>query len=780
MLRARVRSLLLLHGCARATVFLVTVLVLLFVGDYALRLPLAVRQVAFLGILAGLGTVLTRRLIMPLREPLGDEVLATRVEERYPHLQNRLVSSLAFLRAQEDPENTDSPDLMRAVVEETAGLAPTIRFGEVAHARVPLRWAAGAGAMVLVATTAAFAQPELAGTFVERDLLLRDVSWPRRTTLSVLDMEPGTPRQVTLHHDTVLRIRAEGSAPERVALRYRERGGDGIEEVVELTPSAEDATLYTFSLHVDADYEFEVTGGDDDRAETYLIDALTPPAVVGIEMDCTYPAYLEREREVLTDGDQRVPEGTRIEMRIVVNMDLAEAQLRVAGQEPVDLEQTGARSYKTKLEPKADLRYSFLLTGLQDERNEPHTFVVRVSRDRAPDLRVRAPASRTARTPGGVALIAFSARDDHRIQSARFVYRIADGAERTVSMGELGDSPTGTTAVRFLRAEVAPEAPREGQLPQEQQPQKQRSQEIGGDFVLGLVIVDLAQLRIKDDKPLEPDTKVSYRIEATDSAGKLSRTRDGRIIAVTEEKEIEQEVEDRQRDLHDAVGRAGAQSATVRLELSETESDIGTGTAGMTDNDFRRQLGRSQAAVGRMVDQLSRLSGHMRGLVNLYVFNRLDDKATADQALPYYERHLLQAQAKSAASFRGSLYRSLWDAQQASTLRAGGAYLQLLEMAALADRLAADHAPAVYRLLRDATRTKKGETPQETMVRARALVRDATREHDVVEQGLQRLRRLMREWQSYASVVRGIKRLKDDEASIVEDLKQDQKTPEKR
>jgi len=76
-----------------------------------------------------------RRLVAPLRQPLHDATLAARVEERFPLLENRLVSSLAFLDAETDPENSDSPALMRAVVAETADLAPAIKFNEVARSR---------------------------------------------------------------------------------------------------------------------------------------------------------------------------------------------------------------------------------------------------------------------------------------------------------------------------------------------------------------------------------------------------------------------------------------------------------------------------------------------------------------------------------------------------------------------------------------------------------------------------------------------------------------------
>jgi len=157
------------------------------------------------------------------------------------------------------------------------------------------------------------------------------------------------------------------------------------------------------------------------------------------------------------------------------------------------------------------------------------------------------------------------------------------------------------------------------------------------------------------------------------------------------------------------------------------------------------------------------LSGHLRGLVNLYVFNRLDDAATANQVLPFYESHLLRRSGKSDAPFQGALYRDMWKAQQASRIRAGGAYLQLLEMADLSDRLAADRGPAAYAALREATRAAGKTDPFE-------FVRMASREQEQVDDGLRRLRRLMREWQSYEGVIRGFRRLREDEARIVEEL----------
>ena len=136
-LRGRVRTLLIVYGSARTVLVLIAALVVMFAADYTLRLPLAVRQATLLLLVGSVLTLIWRRILTPLRRPLADTALAAHVEERFPELKDRLVSSLAFLHAGENPENGDSPALMRAVVEETVQLAPGIRFLQVARAERP-------------------------------------------------------------------------------------------------------------------------------------------------------------------------------------------------------------------------------------------------------------------------------------------------------------------------------------------------------------------------------------------------------------------------------------------------------------------------------------------------------------------------------------------------------------------------------------------------------------------------------------------------------------------
>ncbi|MHC4575799.1 MAG: hypothetical protein ACYTED_00185 [Planctomycetota bacterium] len=731
-LRRRVRSLLLILGVARIVVFLVAALVVFFLADYFLRLPLSVRGVFLTALIVATAAVLVRRLLAPLTVPLTNERLAARVEAAHPELQDRLRSSLAFPRTADDPDNEDSPELMRVVVGETVRLASSIRFHEVAKSHRAASWAVGAAALLFVVLTAAVAQRELATTFIQRSLLLREIEWPRRTTLMVKEMEPGEPRRVTRGRETTLHIRAEGSVPDRVQFTFWEKAAERDRaDWIELTPSAEDSALFVFTLRVLTSYEFTVTGGDDDRALVYAIEALTPPAILGIEMEAEYPAYLERPSETLKGGGQRLPQGTRARLRVRTNMALKRATIAMGADEPRPLEREAPQVYATDLVAEKNVRYSIRLVGANGEENDPgvDTFLLQVARDQAPVARILTPSARTERVPGGVVLVAFTARDDHRVMQAALHYQVNEDAERVIAAGEAGGE-----AIRALTA-----------LPQPP------------NLVHGLMAIDLAQLRKLDGHLVAQGDRVTFYLTATDSSGKRYRTRSSYRVELVTEDDLGQTIQGRQQELRESVRRADERAhkaADLRQQVTDAREDA---------KEFRRWSGRAQAAQARVVDDLASVGRRVQGVLNLYVFNRLDDRSAADQILPYYERPLLAPSDRTGVPFRGHLYRALWSARQERRIRAGDTYAKLIEMADLADRLATEHGPRAYRAL---GRVAAAPDPR---VQEAALT-DVRAEQKTITDGLAKLARLMREWESFEGVVRWFKGLRDAEQGVVDDL----------
>jgi len=736
-LRRRVRSLLLVLGLSRSALFLTGALVAFFLADYFLRLPLSVRTVLLLALLGGTVIVVVRRLVMPLSARLTDEMLAGRVEAAHPDLRDRLRSSLAFAGAAGDPDNEDSPELMRVVVEETVRQAGAIPFARVARTRTTLRWTIAAAALVLVVVTAALSRPAVASTFVQRALLLRDVSWPRRTTLTVVDMAPGTPRRVTLGRETTVQIRAEGSLPDRVRFSFWERGRGPLDaDMIELTPSAEDPALFAFTLKVYTSYAFTVAGGDDDRELVYSIDALTPPAVLGIEMDAKYPPYLGLPDATLRGGGQRLPEDTHVRLRVRTNMEVARATIALGAEEPRALEALAPDVYTTEIVAEKNVRYSLRLVGRNGEENDPgvDTYLIQVIHDQPPGLRVRTPSAHTERLASGVLLIALTARDDHRIEAVSLRYRLNDEEERTVALGEAGGD-----AIRIL----APEAHDPTRLD-------------------AVVAFDLSHLRRKDGKLVERGDRLLYDFDAVDSAGHTRHTRSPYRLEIVAEEDVTQALQGRQRELKDAV-----RSAETRAQDAASKRELAGDTRG-DPQEFRRWNQLAQAAQARVSDSLEGVSRRVREVLNVLVFNRLDDPSAADQILPFYERHLLQASDDGNVPFGPELYRDLFTAMSERRIRVGDAHRKLIEMADLADRLATEHAPRAYRAL-----GRIPSAPDDAAILA--ALAEARTEQRIILDGLARLNQLMREWESYEGVVRWFKGLRDKEKEIVEGLRSEEK-----
>ncbi len=732
-LRRRVRVLLLVLGAGRLVVLVGAALAAFFAADYGLRLPLSVRVVFLALLVAATVTALVRHLLRPLVARLPDETLATSVEAAHPVLNDRLRSSLAFARAADDPDNDDSREMMRAVVEETVREAAAIPFGRVAAARVPARWAAAAAALALLLGAAAAARADLASIFATRALLLRDVAWPRRTTLSVEGMTPGVARRVTLGRETTLRIRADGSVPDRVRFAFWETvAGRARADAIDLTSSADDPSLFAFTLKVYSSYRFTASGGDDDREEVYEIEALTPPAVLGIEMEARYPDYLAMPPETLEGGGQRVPQGTRLKVKVRANLPLREALAILGPDEPRPMELLAPDLAAIDLVAEKSLRYALRLVGTNGEENEPgaDTFLLQVLQDQPPSIRVRTPAAQAEFLAGGVVLVAFAAQDDHRVEGVTLRYRVHDEPERLVKAGESGGD-----AVRAL-------------VPSSRPPKELR----------GVFAIDLSQLLRQDGKPVEKGDRITYSLEAVDSSGRTRETRTPQRIDAVGDEELSQILHGRQQELRETVRRADGRTRETVEKVALVRDVLAA------PEELRQASALAQASQARVIDQVETLAQRVEWLVNLYVFNRLDDRSAADQVLPFYERHLLEPSDPSARPFRDELYRELWRAYGEKRIRLGDAQRKLLEMAFLADGLATEQGPRASRALSRVGSSADATDREQALAEADLALR-------TILDGLERLERLMREWESYEGVVGWFKSLRETQQAIVDELK---------
>src|SRR3954463_13759632 len=262
-LRNRVRRLLALRGLGWLVGLLVPALILLGLADWAVHLDAIVRLAALAALAGFAGWLTWRYIVRPLIVRFNDLDIALRIEERWPGLNDRLASTVQFLRLarEEDVGRFGSSALREATVRQTLEETEKIDFRSAIEPRPVLR-ALGLGAASLVVAGAFVASaPELSRIAMRRLFLpFGDDRWPQQTHLTLIDRE--TPRKVARGDVFTLAVaigRGE-RAPASARAVYRFDDGETASEALR----AVEGGIFRGRIEaVHRPFTFSVTAGDD-------------------------------------------------------------------------------------------------------------------------------------------------------------------------------------------------------------------------------------------------------------------------------------------------------------------------------------------------------------------------------------------------------------------------------------------------------------------------------------------------------------------------------------
>ena len=188
-LRGSVRRLLALHGLSWVLGLIVPLVILAGFADWLFHLDSVIRA-ALLAALVGAALYLGyRRVLRPLFVRFADLDIAMRIEERWPGLNDRLASTIQFLRLDADDDRYGSPALREATVRQAVEEAEQDRLSRGDRAEAG-RSGAGRGGgvrsalgalLLLVAPAIVADRHDAAVRSVRSDeLAAADASRPRR------------------------------------------------------------------------------------------------------------------------------------------------------------------------------------------------------------------------------------------------------------------------------------------------------------------------------------------------------------------------------------------------------------------------------------------------------------------------------------------------------------------------------------------------------------------------------------------------------------------------
>lgn len=421
---ARLRSYVFVDGIAWLAGFLVLASLVQFGLDYGLRgLRLSMRVALLAAMVCGVGWVVWRHLVSPLRQRIGEIEIASLLERRYPALTSVLVSAVRFASAEHGGVEANSPSLMASVVERARHESDGLDFGVVLTRRNLHRSIAVLALTLLFTASVSFAAPEVVGLWFARNILLKEIPWPQRTHL-VVDLE-GNELIAARGDDVVIEARAMGVQPREVDILFEmTEGTKGRETMVTVGSVGSYRYRHTFK-NAQQDMSFRLRGGDD-LTQPYHVRLLDRPAVTTSRIRIVPPEYVRQDSILLPEGQRsvRVLPGTSVEISIETNKPVVTANLVAASDSAVAAVASGG-GYSVSFHATESQTYHFELVDEYELQNRrPARFSIRIQKDEAPTVRMKLAGVGDMITPEAVLPIEVSFSDKYGLAEAELTYQL--------------------------------------------------------------------------------------------------------------------------------------------------------------------------------------------------------------------------------------------------------------------------------------------------------------------------------------------------------------------
>jgi hypothetical protein len=466
-LRALLRRRLLGEGLGTVILVLLGVCVATLLVDYGLYLA-AHRQLTvgqrLLLVLAGLAVLLWatwRRLIRPQLLRLADDDLALVVERANPALDDRLISALQLGRIDDPRAIGASSALVGKVEQEANEMASPLRFGDpIRSDRMIRRLGIALGAALLLGALGV-ARADVFMAWLQRNVLLRDVGWPRQTHLTV---EKGNKFRVGRGRplDVVVVADRDKVVPPSVTFHIQFGNAPGVEETVSAVPGSPHRFLKHFPM-VSEPFTFYVTGNDD-RTDPCEVDVAPPPQMREVTFTIHPPEYTHLKPQAISSaqGTIQIPVESTIAISGIATKDLARASMVLdgapIGQCEIKHVADGTASPRPRnvvgqfkiptprpFRPAVSLRFDLLdVDGFASEGEagrQGTQYTLILVQDKAPAIQMAAVGVAGHVTVQAMIPLDLSAKDDYGIQKIDLEWVLTSAEQKRTRIGVIGYDP---------------------------------------------------------------------------------------------------------------------------------------------------------------------------------------------------------------------------------------------------------------------------------------------------------------------------------------------------
>ena len=602
--RRRARLLLVSYALAWAVAMVVATVVILGAVDYLFHIQdRGIRAIFSLSVAAVCGYSVWRFLWPAFAHPLDDVQIARRIEERFPELNDRLASSVEFLRQEGQSDEAGSAQLRRAVIVSTAADVQRLKLRDVINLRPTLR-AFGAVASVCLVAAALIALDTASARLALSRLTnpLGDLPWPRENDLVFVD----PPRYVALGQPFEIKlVDHNDELPDEVRIFYRYEGdgpNDGSQHAELMQRSGQQ--MIARKENVSRPFEYYAIGGDG-RTETLRLEVVEPPRIESLELTVTPPAYTGWPA-VKSAQFIRALRGSQIMAVGTATKKLLSATLQREPGEPIAA-RIADDGFGFVIDGETEPGWSIDKSGkyhieLDDGGKVPggaqSHWEVRAVNDRPPVVTVEHPVSNLFVTAQAVVRLKISVKDDLAVQNVVLRFARSDRSNEPESELVLH---TGSE-----RAEPAPE----------------------GTSVESMVEGDLRRIETAwnlVDLKLPAGTQVNFYAAANDYQPKEGQSPSRRLTIITPH-ELEDRIAQRQSFILGEVARALKMQRAAREKTRELSDQIEQiGKLRKQDLDQLQAAELHQRQINRtLVSPTEGLLTQIAGLLDELKTNKID------------------------------------------------------------------------------------------------------------------------------------------------------------
>ena len=408
------RSVWLGEGVGLFVTVIVAALGLAMVADNLAHLHVVFRLLALGGIVA-LAVWLGRRVARLLRTPLTAEIIAVKVERKFPEIDNRLINSL--LLAREDDEEVS--ELIEAVIREGNEDATRRDLrAAVPKRRMRLCALAATAVVAVMGVYAALFPNHFTNAFAR--ILVPFAGTPPLTRTKIVDVSPKD-HNLLAGDDVTITVEVEGKIPDTTEVVYEPE--DDEMQVAIMQPASGEGERREFRClmaDVSQTFTYRVTANDA-RSDTYRVTVHHRPVIEKLSLRIAPPSYTGLGAISQQSGTVKALAGSQVAIEATCSKDIAKAAIEMSNADkPIAMAANG-KTVSGSFKVTEACTYRILLTDTFGFDNKPAQHDVELIVDEPPEIKLVAPPPTTVVKPEGSVPFHFTVTDRYGVQSVAIV-----------------------------------------------------------------------------------------------------------------------------------------------------------------------------------------------------------------------------------------------------------------------------------------------------------------------------------------------------------------------